>query len=302
MPEIYTEINRRHDVFILVDLYLGNGNGDPDEENRPRVIPQTMQGLITNGCIKRKVRNYVDAIKGLSAPYKIYVQNRGYLIDHKKRAYEAVGGERGSDNRIDEAQAWMCKNYWDIRMFGAVMVGKSRSDKDEGGYNCGQVRGPLQVTDFLSYDPIAPLHLTLTRVALENSGEKPREREEEKATTGSMGRKSIVPYALYKGYGFFNPYQARQTGVTTEDLALFWEALQNMWANDRSAIRGLMSCRGVYIFSHKDPRGCAPAHKLFDLIQVNRANEKLPLGDFKDYRVVVDESGLPDGVTLTKLE
>jgi CRISPR-associated protein Csd2 len=207
-----------------------------------------------------------------------------------------VGGKKGEDAKADEAQHWMCQNYFDIRMFGAVLVGK----KGEG-YNCGQVRGPVQLTFARSIDQVVPLDLSITRVALENPGDKPREDEEEKAATGTMGRKAVLPYGLFRGYGFFTPHFAAKTGVTAEDLSLFWEALQQMWTIDRSAARGLMALRGLYVFSHDTAVGKAPAQSLFDLIRVPRYEGDSAPRAFSDYCVNVNEKGVPEGVALARL-
>jgi CRISPR-associated protein Csd2 len=293
---IYSEPAKRHDFVLLFDVTDGNPNGDPDAGNLPRVDPETMQGIVTDVCLKRKVRNWVDATRGTDARCKIFVQNRGYLVDHKKRAYEAVQAKKGDDSKQDAAQQWMCQNYYDVRMFGAVLVGK----KGEG-YNCGQVRGPVQLTFSRSIDPVVPLDLSITRVALENHGDKPAESDDEKASTGTMGRKALLPYGLYRGYGFFTPHFAKKTGVTADDLALFWEAIQQMWTIDRSAARGLMALRGLYIFSHDTPVGEAPAQHLFDLITIRRKDGVGAPRAFGDYEVTVDEKDVPKGVSLTRL-
>lgn len=293
--ETYADPSKRHDFILLFDVTDGNPNGDPDAGNLPRVDPETMHGMVTDVCLKRKVRNWVDATRGQEDRYKIFVENRGYLVDHKKRAYEAVNAKAGDDKKIDEAQAWMCKNYYDVRMFGAVLVGK----KGEG-YNCGQVRGPIQMTFARSIDPVTPLDLAITRVALENAGDKQREDDDEKATTGTIGRKTLIPYGLYKGFGFFTPHFAQKSNVMKEDLATFWQALQQMWDLDRSASRGMMACRGLYLFTHENGLGNAPAHQLFDRIQVKRKDGIEAPRHFTDYTVTVDEAPL-DGVTLTKL-
>ena len=294
---IYTNPSLRHDFVLLFEVTDGNPNGDPDAGNLPRVDPETMQGLVTDVCLKRKVRNWVDATRGSEERYKIFVENRGYLADHKKRAYEAVGGKKGEDGKGEEAQHWMCQNYFDIRMFGAVLVGK----KGEG-YNCGQVRGPVQMTFARSLDQVIPLDLSITRVALENRGDKPEsEGDDEKAATGTMGRKSLLPYGLYRGYGFFTPHFAAKTGVTAEDLSLFWESLQQMWTIDRSATRGMMTIRGLYVFTHDSSVGKAPAHLLFEKIKVQRKPTTETPRKFADYEVNVVEDSLPEGVTLTKL-
>lgn len=294
--KVYTDVNRRHDFVLLFEVTDGNPNGDPDAGNLPRVDPETMHGLVTDVCLKRKVRDWVDATKGTEARYKIFVERRGYLVDHKKRAYEAVGAKKGDDKKADDAQAWMCQNYYDVRAFGAVLVGK----KGEG-YNCGQVRGPVQLTFARSIDPVVPLDLCITRVALENPGEEIRVDEDEKAATGTMGRKALVPYGLYRAHGFFTPHFAQATGYTSQDLTLFWEALQKMWDLDHSASRGLMSCRGLYIFSHEKGVGNAPAHKLFEQVVVKRKEGVEAPRKFDDYTIKVDEQNLPPGVTLTRL-
>jgi len=293
---IHTDPARRHDFVLLFDVTDGNPNGDPDAGNLPRVDPETMQGIVTDVCLKRKVRNWVDVTRGGQARYKIFVENRGYLADHKKRAYEAIGAKKGEDNKADEAQQWMCQNYYDIRMFGAVLVGK----KGEG-YNCGQVRGPVQMTFARSIDPVVPLDLSITRVALENAGDKPREDEDEKASTGTMGRKALLPYGLYRGYGFFTPHFAEKTEVTTEDLGLFWEALQQMWTIDRSAARGMMALRGLYVFSHATKVGSVAAQTLFERIRVEPRDSVKATRAFTDYCVQVADQELPEGVVLTRL-
>jgi CRISPR-associated protein Csd2 len=297
MPDaIYTEPQRRHDFILLFDVMDGNPNGDPDAGNLPRVDPETMHGLVTDVCLKRKVRNYVGATRGKDARYKIFVENRGYLADHKKRAYEAVGAKKGDDSKLEEARAWMCANYYDVRTFGAVLVGKKAE-----GYNCGQVRGPVQLTFGRSIDPVVPLDISITRVALENRGDKPDTGEEEEARTGTMGRKALIPYGLYLSHGFYNPFFAQDTGFNGEDLGLFWEALQKMWDLDRSATRGMMACRGLYVFTHADGTGSAPAHVLFDRMSVKRKPEVEAPRAFTDYEVRVNDQDLPSGVTLTGL-
>ena len=294
--KIYMDPAKRHDFILLFDVTDGNPNGDPDAGNLPRVDPETMQGMVTDVCLKRKVRNWIDATRGEEEQYKIFVENRGYLVDHKKRAYEAIGAKKGEDKKADEARSWMCRNYYDVRMFGAVLVGK----KGEG-YNCGQVRGPVQLTFARSINPVIPLDLAITRVALENPGDKPREDDDEKAATGTIGRKTLLPYGLYQGFGFITPHFAQDTGVSAEDLSLFWQALQQMWDLDHSASRGLMACRGLYVFSHDNDLGNAPAHTLFDKLAVKLNAEIEAPRQFGDYTVTVQDDGLPEGVTLTRL-
>lgn len=294
--KIYIDPAKRHDFVLLFDVTDGNPNGDPDAGNLPRVDPETMQGMVTDVCLKRKVRNWIDATRGKEEQYKIFVENRGYLVDHKKRAYEAIGAKKGEDKKADEARSWMCRNYYDVRMFGAVLVGK----KGEG-YNCGQVRGPVQLTFARSINPVIPLDLAITRVALENPGDKPREDDDEKAATGTIGRKTLLPYGLYQGFGFITPHFTQDTGVSAEDLSLFWQALQQMWDLDHSASRGLMACRGLYVFSHDNDLGNAPAHTLFGKLAVKLNAEIEAPRQFGDYTVTVQDDGLPEGVTLTRL-
>lgn len=293
---LHTDPRRRHDFLLLFDVTDGNPNGDPDSGNLPRIDPETLQGLVTDVCLKRKIRNWVDATRGTEARYKIFVENRGYLADHKRRAYEAVGGRKGDESKVDEARQWMCHNYYDVRMFGAVLVGKRGE-----GYNCGQVRGPVQLTFARSLDPVLPLDLSITRVALEAPGENASRDEDAKASTGTMGRKTLVPYGLYRSYGFFTPHFAAKTGVTADDLAVFWEALQRMWTLDRSASRGMMSLRGLYVFSHDTALGAAPAEVLFEKISIRRQHDGQVPRAFRDYQVEVDASLLPQGITLTRL-
>lgn len=297
--QIYTDVNRRHDFVLLFDVMDGNPNGDPDAGNLPRVDPETMQGLVTDVCLKRKVRNWVDMTQGDKAPYLIYVQNKGIALNTlHKRAYDAEGlkstGAKQKREDVEKTRKWMCKNFYDVRTFGAVMT---------TGVNCGQVRGPVQLTFARSLDPIIPLDLSITRIAIT----KPEdiivvEGEEERAGKATeMGRKALVPYGLYRSQGFFNPFLARDTGFSSEDLAIFWEALQKMWEIDRSASRGMMAPRGLVIFSHENHLGNAPAHKLLERVKVQRLPGRDVPRSFSDYQVSVDESDLPSGVTCTRL-
>jgi len=299
---VHTDVTRRHDFILLFEVTDGNPNGDPDAGNLPRVDPETMQGLVTDVCLKRKVRDYVDATKGKEANFKIYVQNKGIALNAlHERAYEELKikstGTKQKRSEVDMTRAWMCRNFYDIRTFGAVMTTE---------VNCGQVRGPVQLTFARSVDPIVPLDLAITRVAITKKQDVDFV-ETEKGTEGGkvteMGRKALVPYGLYVGYGFINPHFAEQTGFTNEDLALFWEALLKMWDLDRSASRGRLALRGLYIFSHENKLGKAPAHRLFDLVKVKRRDSEKPPRRFEDYEVSLPESEtLPQGVTLTVLE
>lgn len=298
--QIYTDVEKRHDFILLFDVTDGNPNGDPDAGNLPRVDPETMHGLVTDVCIKRKVRDYVDKLKGQDGNYKIYVQHRGILANQQKRAFEALK-EKPTDSPNEKARQWMCQNFFDVRMFGAVMTTGKTEDKGKK-WNCGQVRGPLQLTFARSIDPIVPLDVSITRVALTNVGDTGAGSEDdEKAATGQMGRKALLPYGLYREHGFFTPHFAKDTGVTPEDLKIFWEALLNMWDLDRSASRGMMTIRGIYVFSHEKALGNAPAHVLFDLVSVSRREGITAPRKFQDYKVTVNQAALPAGVELTKL-
>ncbi|MCL6647746.1 MAG: type I-C CRISPR-associated protein Cas7/Csd2 [Chloroflexi bacterium] len=295
----HTDISKRHEFVLLFDVQDGNPNGDPDAGNLPRIDPETMQGLVTDVCLKRKVRDYVDFTRGTQERYKIYVQQGEALITKHRRAYTAEGlkptGTKQAAEDVEKARKWMCANFYDIRLFGAVMT---------VGVNCGQVRGPVQLTFARSIDPITTLDLSITRVAITREEDAQVQVTEEGKTTGKqteMGRKPLITYGLYRAYGFVSPHYARLTGATDEDLALFWEALVNMWEFDRSASRGLQACRGLYVFSHDRPTGNAHAHRLFERVQVTRRDGVEVPRAFTDYRVAVDDTGLPEGVSLTTL-
>lgn len=297
MPEILTDTARRHDFVLLFDVTDGNPNGDPDAGNLPRVDPETMQGLVTDVAIKRKVRDFVDVARGDTDKYKIYIQSGSEALNAiHQRAYTDLGlkstGAKQAREDVSRAREWMCANFFDIRMFGAVMT---------TGVNCGQVRGPLQLTFARSIDAITPLDLSITRVAVTKEADAQVVVSEEGETSGKqteMGRKAIVPYGLYRAHGFFNPHFAAQTGVDSEDLALFWQALEHMWDFDRSASRGEVACRGLYVFSHESNLGNAPAHQLFERVATPKSETTAPRS-FSDYAVRVDKENLPPGVTLT---
>jgi CRISPR-associated protein Csd2 len=289
--ERITDINRRHDFVLLFDVTDGNPNGDPDAGNLPRIDPETMQGLVSDVAIKRKVRDYVDLARGSEWRFKIYVQHEAYLTDTRNRVF----GERAPGQKnvsVNDGRAWMCEEFFDIRMFGAVMSMKEA--------NAGQVRGPTQLTFARSIDRIIPLDLSIVGPA-QNQAQSKRSEDDETDKFGTMGRKSLVPYGLYRAHGFFNPHFAKQTGATSEDLDLFWQALQMMWDLDRSASRGMMACRGLYIFTHESSLGNAPAHKLLERVVVKKNADVIAPRSFGDYTVSVDESGLPDKVTLARL-
>jgi CRISPR-associated protein Csd2 len=297
----------RHDFLLLFDMQDGNPNGDPDAGNMPRVDPETMEGLVTDVCIKPKVRDYVLLDKQDQAPYRIYIQNKGVALNTlHQEAYDEEPKIKSTGTKQDRqdasvARSRMCKKFYDIRMFGAVMTTE---------VNCGQVRGPVQLTFARSIDPITPLDVSITRVAVtrpEDAKVVAGETEDQKAKGGKfteMGRKAVLPYGLYLGKGFFSPKFAKDTGVSAEDLKLFWQALVGVWDLDRSAARGFISIRGLYVFTHDNPLGNAHAHELFSLVTVTRKPEVEAPRSFADYTVQVPPAGSLSefpGVTLTRI-
>ena len=290
MPDPHLDPEKRHDFVYLFDVEDGNPNGDPDAGNLPRVDPETMQGLVTDVAVKRKIRDYIDASTGEDEDYKIYMQHQGVLNEQHQRAYDDLDLDSDDPDRedVDEARQWMCQNFYDVRTFGAVM---------STGVNAGQVRGPMQLTFARSIDPVVPMDVSITRVAITRSDDAESKETE-------MGRKAIIPYGLYRGHGFYNPKLAngkKGTGFNGDDLRLFWKALQMGWELDRSASRGFMALRGLYVFSHDDPLGNAPAHTLFDHVEAEVAADVEAPREFGHYDVTIDEKGLPDGVTLTRV-
>lgn len=369
--KIHCDPAKKHDFVLIFDVTDGNPNGDPDAGNLPRTDPETMEGLVTDVALKRKVRNFVtfaaddDDYKDRRESLNIYVEHKGVALNAQHRkAYRAKNiptsepgslevtdqelvdlfariqpegftltestdespkhelvysgelsvedlaatldsiGEESPKARIfaekvskkakkidstkrqrEDARDWMCDHFYDIRMFGAVMTTQ---------INAGQVRGPLQLTFSRSVSPIIPQDLAITRVAIT------REEEQEKKET-EMARKTLIPYGLYVGRGFFSPHLAAQTGVTAKDLELFWDALLYMWDFDRSASRGTMSPRGIYVFTHEKKYGNAPVHELFDRIKPSLNDPDTSPRRFSDYTVSVEEEGLPEGVTLTRI-
>lgn len=290
---IYCDPERRHDFVLLFDVRDGNPNGDPDAGNLPRIDPETMQGIVTDVCLKRKLRNYIDLLYANDynnldyddRGYGIFVRDSGVALNAKIRdAAEQLGAAKEKKRENPDVRAELCKRYYDIRMFGAVL--------STGDYNAGQVRGPVQITFARSIDPIVPLDLAITRVAITREGES-KETE--------IGRKPIVPYGLYRAHGFFSPALAQQTGVSREDLRLLWEAMLHMFEHDRSAARGEMTLRGLYVFTHDSPRGNAPAHLLFEKIAVRRTEGVQTPRAFSDYQVIVADD-LPNGVQLHRLD
>jgi CRISPR-associated protein Csd2 len=370
MP-VHTDPNRRHDFVLIFDVTDGNPNGDPDAGNLPRTDPETMQGLVTDVALKRKVRNFValvaeDEDEDRRSALNIYVEHKGVALnaqhrkaynhlgiptsepasepitdtdvldalrtiglpdgftllepehesdqfrlvysgelseEGRKAALDTIGSEstaakkfaekiskeaksvKASREQVNKSSKWMCRHFYDIRMFGAVMTTH---------VNAGQVRGPLQLTFARSVDPVIPQDLAITRVAIT------REEEREQKET-EIGRKTLIPYGLYVGYGFYSPFFAKQSGATEADLELFWDALVNMLDLDRSAARGMMNLRGLYIFTHEKKLGNAPAHVLFDLVRPELHDGVASPRKFSDYTVHVDEENLPKGVDLTRL-
>jgi len=306
----------RLDIVFLFDVTDGNPNGDPDAGNVPRTDSETGQGLITDVALKRKVRDYVARAKGLLPPFEIYVKHAGILANEQKRAFMALGAEP-SESPNHGARDWMCKNYYDIRAFGAVMTtGKvdepdtpksERKGKNKAKWNCGQVRGPMQFTFARSIQPIVTLEQAITRVALTNAGDTGVESSvdeagNEVAGSGQFGRKSIVPYGLYRSHIFFNPHFAKDTGFTGDDLQIALDALQGMFEIDRSAARGQMSACRIYAFAHDSALGNAPAARLFDSVEVlpsderasGGAREESPPRKFRDYKITFEGGGEPD--------
>jgi len=301
MTVIYSDPGKRHDFVLIFDVTNGNPNGDPDAGNLPRVDPETMHGLVTDVAIKRKVRNFVDFIKGGTEGYRIYIQNKEALNNLHQQAYDAKGikstGKKQKRGDIEAVKNWMCQHFYDIRLFGAVMT---------TGVNAGQVRGPVQLTMARSVDPITPIDMSITRTAITKQEdmdyvEADDNQKESGGKTTEMGRKPMVPYGLYIGYGFYSPFLGEQTGVSEDDLELFWQALVSMWDLDRSASRGLMACRGLYVMSHDSPLGNAPAHELFERIRVSPKDPGGVARSFGDYSVEVGDSDLPPNITLTRL-
>jgi len=278
-------IKNRYDFVLLFDVKDGNPNGDPDAGNMPRLDTETGYGLVTDVCLKRKVRNFVQMKKCAKKPFDIFIKEKAILnnlIDEAHEQAKVKSKEKG--DKTEEARKWMCENYFDIRTFGAVM---------STGKNAGQVRGPVQVTFGRSIEPIVTLEHSITRMAVTT----PAEAEKQSGDNRTMGRKHTVPYGLYRSHGFISAPLAAQTGFSEDDLALLWEALLNMFEHDRSAARGEMATRKLFVFKHANELGSAPAHKLFDLVTVNRSNDPLkPARAFSDYTVQFNKSGLPSGV------
>ena len=288
-------ITHRYDFVYLFDVVNGNPNGDPDAGNLPRLDPETGRGLVTDVALKRKIRNYVALAKGETPGFDIYMQERAVLNRAHLRAYEAAGLKHDPKKLPKDGEKargltrWMCDNFFDIRTFGAVMSTE---------VNAGQVRGPVQFTFARSEDPIVPMEVTITRSSVTNE-------KDALLNDRTMGRKHIVPYGLYRAHGFISGRLANDkikgTGFCEADLELLWDALRNMFDHDRAAARGEMSARGLYVFEHKSDLGNAPAHQLFERIEVKRVEGNGPPRSFGDYAVDFDDSDPPPGITPRRL-
>jgi len=291
-------IKNRYEFVILFDVENGNPNGDPDAGNMPRIDPETGHGIITDVCLKRKIRNYVEAVCEDKPGYKIYIKDDVPLNAKDRLAYDYhninesnIKEIKKKDENIDEKiRDFMCKNFYDIRTFGAVMITCVKA-----ALNCGQIRGPVHIGFARSIDPIVPQEVTITRVAITTEADA-----ENKGT--EMGRKHIVPYALYRAEGFVSANLARKTtGFSEDDLKLLWEAIINMFEMDRSAARGKMSVRELIVFKHESEYGNAPAYKLFDLVSVTRKDNSMPARYYNDYTITIDTQNLPGGVTCLRM-
>lgn len=286
-------IRNRYEFVVLFDVENGNPNGDPDAGNMPRTDVETGYGIVTDVCLKRKIRNYVETVKEGDPGYRIYIKNKVPLNSSDREAYAYLGVDEATvkdakkkDPDLDiKVRDFMCRNFFDIRTFGAVMTTFTK-----GALNCGQVRGPVQIGFARSVDPVLPQEVTITRVAIAN------EKDAENKNT-EMGRKYVVPYALYRAEGFISANLAKKTtGFSDEDLELLWNAIMNMFEFDHSAARGKMATRKLIIFKHDSEFGNAPAHKLFELVHVDKNQGIETPRSYGDYSVRVDTDSLPSGV------
>ena len=292
-----TTITNRYEFVYLFDVTNGNPNGDPDAGNLPRLDPETNLGLVTDVCIKRKIRNYVALENDDKPGHAIYMQDRSILNLQHKRGYEALGLVP-TDKRLPKDQKdadaltkWMCTNFFDIRAFGAVMT---------TGVNCGQVRGPVQIAFAQSIDPIIPMEISITRMAVTTEADS-----EKQVDNRTMGRKHIVPYGLYRMHGFISANLAARSGFSEDDLETVWRSLTHMFEHDRSAARGEMTARKLIVFKHESALGNAPAHTLFDAVSVTRVRKEgeteddtAPARRYSDYTVVIDHAAIPAGIEV----
>ncbi|ETA80088.1 type I-C CRISPR-associated protein Cas7/Csd2 [Youngiibacter fragilis] len=299
-------IEKRYDFILLFDVKDGNPNGDPDAGNLPRLDAESGHGLVTDVCLKRKVRNFVSIKYGDQSPYSIFIKEKSVLNNTIEQAYKALnintnesptdptdGKKRnkpgsGQGKEVERARRFMCENFYDIRSFGAVL---------STGANAGQVRGPVQLTFGRSIDPIVSLEHSITRMAVTTDSDS----EKQGGDNRTMGRKSTIPYGLYKAYGFISAPLASQTGFNQEDLNLLWESLIYMFEHDRSAARGFMSTRKLIIFEHSSLMGDVQVQKLFDSVSVSRLSENKPARDFSDYAVKIDKNSIPSGINVIEM-
>ena len=308
-------ILNRYDFVLFFDIKDGNPNGDPDAGNLPRIDAETGHGLVTDVCIKRKVRNYVDLLKGMDQWYRIWVKEKAILNSQIEEAYEKSEAVKNSleawqayrkdkkknpkpeKSYEDLARDWMCENFYDIRTFGAVMSTSDKGEEDGSiiKRTAGQVRGPVQMTFARSIDPIVTLEHSLTVCAARKADKSIEEQ------IGIQGRKFTVPYGLYRAHGFISAPLANQTGFSAEDLELFWDALLNMFEHDRSAARGLMGTRKLIVFKHASKMGNVPVQKLFDTISIKKLNKNKPARDFSDYEISIAKGEIPEGVEVLEL-
>lgn len=293
-------IANRYEFVYLFDVTNGNPNGDPDAGNLPRLDPETNQGLVTDVCLKRKIRNYVSLEQEGGPGYAIYMQEKAVLNNQHELAWKALDIPADAKDgykklpkdaaKAKELTDWMCANFFDVRTFGAVM---------STGVNCGQVRGPIQMAFATSIDPVVPMEVSITRMAVTTV----KEAEEQSGDNRTMGRKHIIPYGLYRAHGFISAKLAERTGFSEADLELLWRSLSNMFEHDRSAARGEMAARKLIVFKHEHPMGNAPAHVLFDTVKVARVHGEAdtPARSFSDYQVTLDSELLPQGVSVREL-
>lgn len=279
-------IKNRYDFVLIFDVKDGNPNGDPDAGNLPRVDSETGCGLVTDVCLKRKVRNFVLLTKPQEKGFDVFVKEKAVLntlIDKAHEQEEVKSKEKGE--KTEAARRWMCSQYFDIRTFGAVM---------STGKNAGQVRGPVQMTFGRSVDPIVTLEHSITRMAVATQAEA----EKQSGDNRTMGRKNTVPYGVYVSHGFISAHLANQTEFSEDDLKLLWDALCNMFEHDRSAARGLMTTQKLIVFKHDSALGNASAHTLFNRVKITRKDESKPVRDIADYSIDIDDKGLPPGVSI----
>jgi CRISPR-associated protein Cas7/Csd2, subtype I-C/DVULG len=284
----------RHDIVFVMDVTDGNPNGDPDAGNQPRTDDETGHGLITDVAVKRKVRDTVALLRADNSRYGIFVEAGHALNTRIAEGIDQSGARHGGKIDVEEAQQWLCDHYFDIRMFGAVLS-TGKAEEGSKGRGAGQIRGPLQLTFSRSVDPITPMDHAITRVT------QTKQEDIDKGERTEMGSKWTVPYGLYVGKAFYSAARGVRTGVTTEDLEVLWQAFQMMFDHDRSATRGEMKLCGLFVFSHRNALGVAPAAALTNRIQITRTDVDKPARAHTDYQLTLDNEHMPEGVTLTSV-